>query len=252
MKKIVTFFCLLTIICIQAQPVDPPADPDPPAAPINTNIVLMFFIALGFGYYVINNFKKAKKMKKTLLVITILFSSIINAQNYTIDASYGMSGVYAPSYFKPTNLNFGIGYNFDETFGIRLDVATDNFEYNESKNQGTKNLRFTLNGVANVLSLLNIDNRNQGFDLDSHLGLGYSNFKSNNALYNKVDNIANVVVGITPKYWITDNLALKSDFSTVFNLSQHYLFNGDLTYTGTPNGITGIYYNINLGLLYKI
>lgn len=191
-------------------------------------------------------------MKKIFLLLTVFCSIASNAQNYTLDAAYGMSGVFAPSYFKPTNLNFGVGYNFNETYGIRLDVATDNFEYNESKNQGTKNLRFTLNGVANVLSLLNSNNRNQGFDLDSHIGLGFSNFKSNNPTFNKVDNIVNVVVGITPKYWINENIALKTDFSTVFNLSQHYLFNGDLTYTGTPNGITGIYYNINIGLLYKI
>ena len=191
-------------------------------------------------------------MKKILLILTVFCLTRTEAQNYTIDAAYGMSGVFTPAYFKPNHFNFGVGYNFNQTYGIRLDMATDNFEYDQSKNQGTKNLRFTLNGVANVLNLLNINNRNRSFDLDSHVGLGYSNFKSNNPTFNKVDNIVNVIVGITPKYWITENLAIKTDFSTVFNVSQHYLFNGDITYIGKPNGITGIFYNINLGLLLKM
>lgn len=61
MKKILTIICVIVITFTQAQPVDPPADPDPPVAPIDNAVVLFFFMALGLGYYVIQNLKKSIK-----------------------------------------------------------------------------------------------------------------------------------------------------------------------------------------------
>lgn len=61
MKKTVTILCVFIITIMHAQPVDPPADPDPPVAPIDNEVILFFFIALGLGYYVIQNLKKQIK-----------------------------------------------------------------------------------------------------------------------------------------------------------------------------------------------
>lgn len=190
-------------------------------------------------------------MKNIYSMLAILFMSIAYGQNFLLDASYGINGVVAPTHFKPNNINIGIGYNFNDTYGLRFDIASDKFIYNENLLNGSKNIRYSLNGVINILSFLNLKNGRENFDIDTHLGMGYSYFKSNNPQYTKADNIMNVIVGITPKYWLSESLAIKTDFSTVLNLSQHYLFNGEITYTNTPNGITGIYYTINAGLLYK-
>lgn len=40
-----------------AQPVDPPADPDPPAAPINNQILWLVVVGIAFAYYIINKKK---------------------------------------------------------------------------------------------------------------------------------------------------------------------------------------------------
>lgn len=40
-----------------AQPVDPPADPDPPAAPINTQIIWLAVVGIAFAYFIINKKK---------------------------------------------------------------------------------------------------------------------------------------------------------------------------------------------------
>lgn len=191
-------------------------------------------------------------MNKIIIALVFLISNFSNSQNFNVDIAYGINGVFAPSHFKANHQNLGIGYEFNETYGLRLDIASDKFVYDDNTFTGTKNLRVTLNGVLNVLNFLDLKNRRDNFDLDAHIGVGYSDFKSNNYDNLKPDNIVNVVFGLTPKYWLTDKIGLKTSFTTVMNLSQHYLFDGQLTYTGTPNGITGLYYNINLGLIYKI
>ncbi len=45
-----------------AQPVDPPADPDPPAAPINNQIIWLAVVGIAFAYYILNK-KKASFSK---------------------------------------------------------------------------------------------------------------------------------------------------------------------------------------------
>lgn len=40
-----------------AQPVDPPADPDPPAAPVNSQIIWLAIVGIAFAFYIINKKK---------------------------------------------------------------------------------------------------------------------------------------------------------------------------------------------------
>ena len=49
----ITFMSLLAI----AQPVDPPADPDPLPAPIDSQIIWLVVIGIAFAYYVTNKKK---------------------------------------------------------------------------------------------------------------------------------------------------------------------------------------------------
>lgn len=60
-KKINSFLVLIVLLIsnlIHSQPIDPPADDDPPPAPINMYLVIMFFIALILGYVMIKKYTK--------------------------------------------------------------------------------------------------------------------------------------------------------------------------------------------------
>lgn len=191
-------------------------------------------------------------MKLKYLFIALFFSTFKNySQNFYIDGSYGLNGVFEPSLIKPNHYNLGVGYNFNNKFGLRLSYSKDKFNYSDEINSGTKNTRITINGTVNLLELFELSNSRTNFQLIGQTGLGYSNFKSLNPIYSKADNIMNVELTLSPTLIITDNISLKTNISSILNISQHYLFNGEITYTGTPRSITGIYYNLSAGILYN-
>ena len=53
MTVFITFLSFLA----SAQPVDPPADPDPLPAPINSQIIWLTVLGIAFAYYIINKKK---------------------------------------------------------------------------------------------------------------------------------------------------------------------------------------------------
>ncbi|SEP82851.1 hypothetical protein [Flavobacterium urocaniciphilum] len=57
LKLYSTVFITLMSFLATAQPVDPPADPDPPAAPINTQIIWLAVVGIAFAYFIINKKK---------------------------------------------------------------------------------------------------------------------------------------------------------------------------------------------------
>jgi hypothetical protein len=61
----------------------------------------------------------------------------------------------------------------------------------------------------------------------------------------------NVVAGITPRYEVTENFFLTADFSGVLNVSQHYSFDGKVSYQAQANSFTGLMYNASIGIAYK-
>ena len=52
-----TVFITLMSFLASAQPVDPPADPDPPAAPVNSQIIWLAIVGIAFAFYIINKKK---------------------------------------------------------------------------------------------------------------------------------------------------------------------------------------------------
>ena len=53
MTVLMTFMCFLAT----ADPVDPPADPDPLPAPIDSQIIWLVVIGIAFAYFIINKKK---------------------------------------------------------------------------------------------------------------------------------------------------------------------------------------------------
>ena len=87
------------------------------------------------------------------------------------------------------------------------------------------------------------------FNLIAHGGAGYSLVKSSIGGGN--DNLVNVIGGISPRFRISDGLFFAIDTSVIFNISQHYNFDGTLAYTDAVNSFTGITYNVTAGIIYK-
>ncbi len=61
--------------------------------------------------------------------------------------------------------------------------------------------------------------------------------------YQNTDHLLNLVLGVTPRYEVAENFYVTADFSAVANVSQHYLFNGELSYSDAVNSFTGLMYN---------
>lgn len=186
------------------------------------------------------------------LIIIASFLPVTSQAQFGIEANYGLSGVFQPSINEISHFGGGITYDFDETYGVKLDFASDSFSI-ENKDTGietgSKNTRISLQAVMNVSSLINPRSSYGDFRVLAHAGGGYSLVKSTYNAGN--DNLVNVVMGLTPRFKITDGLYFAVDASTVFNISQHYNFDGSFSYQDNINSFTGITYNLTGGIIYK-
>lgn len=57
LKGYMTVFITFMSFLATAQPVDPPADPDPLPAPIDSQIIWLAVIGIAFAYYILNKKK---------------------------------------------------------------------------------------------------------------------------------------------------------------------------------------------------
>lgn len=195
-------------------------------------------------------------MKFNLLKGAILLSSLFfftNSQaQYGIEVNYGLNGVFQPSINNLSHIGAGITYDFDESYGLKLDFASDKFrsdilELNEET--GVDITRISIQGTANISTLITRASSHDFFNLIAHGGAGYSLVKSSIGGGN--DNLVNVIGGISPRFRISDGLFFAIDTSVIFNISQHYNFDGTLAYTDAVNSFTGITYNVTAGIIYK-
>ncbi len=193
--------------------------------------------------------------KITLLLLFLSLWTNIHAprrfDQYSLEAGYGLGVSGAPGIKQFSHFDIGFRYMVDEYWGIKFDFGSDKFRTDDTPELGTDYQRFSVQGVYNVGRAIDMSGFANGyFNMLAHGGLGYSSLKS---IANKAetDNIGNVIIGITPQVWISDDFALMLDTSLIFNFSQHYDFDG--TYPkGKPtnNAFTGYVMNVSLGITY--
>ena len=192
-------------------------------------------------------------IKKIFTLLLVTSSFVANAQ-FGIEANYGLNGSYDPSYNGFTHFGAGVSYDFDETFGAKLDFGMDDFSI-QNDLRGTKtgvsNLRITAQGVVNLSNLADSRSFYNKFNILAHGGAGLSVLTSDIPEYPNTDHLLNLVIGITPRYEVAERFYLTADFSTIANVSQHYLFNGELSYSDAVNSFTGLMYNVSFGIAYK-
>ena len=180
-------------------------------------------------------------------------SFIANAQ-FGIEANYGSNGSYDPSYNGFSHFGAGVSYDFDETFGAKLDFGMDEFSIQNDLREmktGVSNLRVTAQGVVNLTTLADSRAYYNKFSVLAHGGAGISFLNSDIPENKNTDHLLNLVIGITPRYKVGERFYLTADFSAIANVSQHYFFNGELSYDGAANSFTGLMYNATFGIAYK-
>ncbi len=193
-------------------------------------------------------------MIKKIFTLLLVSSSFFASAQYGIEVNYGLNGSYDPKYNGMTHIGAGLTYDIDEVFGAKIDFAIDEFSIQNdlrAMKTGTTNTRFTAQGVLNLSTLADSRATLKPFNIIAHAGGGVSILKSDIADYPNTDHLFNVIIGITPRFEVAEKLYLTADFSALFNVSQHYLFNGELAYTQAPNSFTGFMYNASLGVAYK-
>lgn len=186
------------------------------------------------------------------LIIIASFLPVTSQAQFGIEANYGLSGVFQPSINEISHFGGGITYDFDETYGVKLDFASDKFRTKNilfTEETGIDVTRISIQGTINLSAALTRASSYDFFNLIAHAGGGYSLVKSTYNAGN--DNLVNVVMGLTPRFKITDGLYFAVDASTVFNISQHYNFDGSFSYQDNINSFTGITYNLTGGIIYK-
>ncbi|NDI97531.1 hypothetical protein GWA97_00385 [Flavobacterium sp. LaA7.5] len=191
------------------------------------------------------------------IILLLLFLSLcvsINAQRrfdqYSLEAGYGLGISGAPGITEFSHFEIGFRYMVDEYWGVKFDYGSDRFRTDGSPELGTDYQRYSVQGVYNLGRTLALTNYANGyFNMLAHGGLGYSSLKNINK--SGTDNIGNVIVGITPQLWLSDDFALTLDTSLILNFSQHYDFDG--TYPDgkpTNNAFVGNVINASIGITY--
>lgn len=193
-------------------------------------------------------------MIKKIFTLLLVSSSFIASAQFGIEANYGLNGSYDPSYNGFTHFGAGVTYDFDETFGSKLDFGMDEFSIkndNRGMKTGVTNFRVTAQGVVNLTNLANSRALYNKFNVLAHGGAGLSILNSDIPEYQNTDHLLNIVLGVSPRYEVGKNFYLTADFSAIANVSQHYFFDGELSYEGAPNSFTGLMYNATFGIAYK-
>ena len=194
------------------------------------------------------------KIKSKLIIAlfsTVIFSQFSNAQ-YFAEVNLGLNGSIYPK--TNTLSHAGLGFGFihnNSTLGAKVDFAMDQFRTTVTgKETGSDFYRLSLQALCNISNLIDERSYNNNLNVLVHSGFGYSLGKP--ITQKKVnDHIINVIMGITPKYKLTENLSLTLDASLLFNIAQSYQL--DVDYSVPQNKIspfTGTTYTTSIGILY--
>ncbi len=168
-------------------------------------------------------------MKKSLYLFILLLSATAWSQKahdqYSLEAAYGMGYSPDPGITGFSHYEVGFRYMVDEYWGIKFDFGSDRFRTGSDPELGSDYKRYSVQGVHNLGRTLHLtDGAVKDVNLLAHAGMGYSSLRSTTT--DAVDKIGNVIIGLTPQYYLSDSFALMADASFILNLIQQNNFEG--------------------------
>ena len=179
---------------------------------------------------------------KFIILVILIFS--ISQSSYSqifVEANVGINGAINPIMYKPSHSGFGIGYMYQDLYGVRGVYAKDNFLQSNFK-------RVNMEVVLNISNIVWDKSYYDRLFLLGHFGGGISNMTT--TTYNVSDTNFNLVAGLTPRYRIADGLNLTLDGSMIINPNQNYKFNGMKTVGDIAAPEIGYLFNLSIGLMY--
>lgn len=205
-----------------------------------------------------------KKLLLPLLLFSAYFLSAQEQENYdfnkwSVEATGGFTKPVRPmasGYFTDTptfgQFTLGTRYMVNNRFGLKLD-----FGYNTMK-EGDNSLPFksnyyrtSLQGVANIGSILKFETWTNTIGLLAHAGGGYSQLSPKEPLeLDDNDGMANIIFGITPQIRLGDRVAFTTDVSMVGHIGQNYTWDG--TAQNSRRGFDGYKINVSAGLTFYL
>ncbi|WP_026452712.1 OmpA family protein [Aequorivita capsosiphonis] len=206
-------------------------------------------------------------MKKTILALLLFSASLLSAQEevnndynkWSIEVAGGAHKPTRPfaDQYKASPISFGqvsVGtrYMINNDFGLKLD-----FGYNAIKD-GDGSLPFksdyyraSLQGVANLGSVMNFETWTDRIGLLFHLGGGYGRLAPEEAINaDEKDNMMHVMAGLSPQIKLSNRIALTTDLTVIGNVRQNYTWDG--TELTNSRGFNGMMINVSAGLTFYL
>ncbi|MGB3344910.1 MAG: OmpA family protein [Aequorivita sp.] len=206
-------------------------------------------------------------MKKLLLLTFLVTFSITHAQEelnldynkWSLEIAGGFhkpTRYFADGYYTETpsfgQFSLGARYMFNDRFGLKLD-----FGYSTLK-EGKSSLPFqgdyyrsSLQGVANLGSILRFEEWTNTIGLLAHAGGGYSMLSPQKPIeLDKNDGMVNVIVGISPQIRLGNSVAFTTDVSLIGHVGQNHTWDG--TQSSSIRGFDGMLMNFSAGLTFYL
>lgn len=195
----------------------------------------------------------------------LLFSFVVfmmTAQNYdkpynrfSTEFGYGVSipthsisNTTNGAYTSTAHFNFGVRYMFDRDWGVKTQIAMDQFR--EGENTGTNFLRLDVQAYYNLGRAFDlVINTREQFGLFAHSGVGVAYSKS--VPLDRRERVGHFIIGLSPRYRINDMVSLAFDMSYTFNFKQHVYFDGQKVGSG-DDFVSGGFFTPSLGLVLSL
>ena len=206
-------------------------------------------------------------MKKIILITSLLITSLILGQEtanqdfnrWSIEVAGGLhkpARPMVPGYYtdSPSFGQFSLGarYMFNNRFGAKLDAGYNMLKEGDGSLPFKSNyFRSSLQGVANLGSILKFETWTNSLGVLVHAGAGYSVLTAKEPIDRKgKDEMLNIIAGITPQLKLGEKMALTGDVSLIGNSRQDYSWDG----TGNTDrrGWNGYMMNFSLGLTFYL
>jgi hypothetical protein len=211
-----------------------------------------------------------KRLTFILFLSSLYTFGQIEEKTYTLNANYGVAATPSANINNGQHIELGVTYMSDNLFqiendriwGLKLDLGFDKFRKGEKSNQiGTNLYRVAAQGVCNLSNLIipahfrYYDN----FNTMVHVGVGLSinqkiewlskGFGLNNYFTKQTeirDRIGFIILGLTPKYNLTEAISINIDVTTLINFKQQLNSDGLKRNNKNPN----MTYDLSAGISY--
>ena len=204
-------------------------------------------------------------MKKILFLVLLLGSgSLALAQSgfkpynqFSIETGLGysmpMSGISNSgegSFSSFSHLQLGGRYMFNQNFGAKLTAMYDSFR---EGGDGSDHTRVIASAYYNVGTLFNLTfNTYEAVALFLHAGVGAGIVSSTDTSISGFEKQGIYVFGISPRFRVTEKIAIMTDISYYGILNQHLRYSGERIVPFSTPGENASNLTISFGIVFNL